>query len=208
MNRWKWTLALSVGLTLTATPLFAQFRYDMTVLTARDPDGPPLEVIDLFGIYPPGVMELNGLELLTRVGAQTQARRAATFYLELDWPFPPPPLSILRIDLDRSQLGSGGQQTYTLFPLDRFDQNVVAPAPDERVVVMTGRARAQRLDANGNPTEQQGNVEITVLDSRSGGLEFAFIYYYEGSRVAPTYEFIYLAFSPVAEFFTHRRIVP
>lgn len=207
MSRWKWTLTLCLVGTLSAAPLFAQFRFDMTVLTTRLTADPPLTVIDANGLFPSALMELNALELFARVGTQTQTRRAASFSLELQWPSPPTaPLTMLRIDIDRSQFGTGGQ--YILFPLDPLGQNVVPLDPDTRAVLMRSRARAQRLDANGNPTQQQGTVEIVVIDSRVGGPEVAAILYYEGSAEAPSYTFEYLAIPQNAEFFIHRRIAP
>lgn len=204
MSRWIRILILTMGLNLLAMPLFAQFRYDLTVVTSRDGTALELEVVDPFNLAnPPAVMSLNALELVTGSGAQAQARRAATVYLELEWLLPPPPLSMIRLELDRTQLGTGGQQR--IFPLNLDFQNVIAPDPDLRLVVLQARARALRTDNNGNPTEQQGTLTVTVLDNRAlGGIEFALFEYEETSG----YTFSYLAFPVAGELFVHRRLVP
>lgn len=200
MKRWLWALTLTMGLALLAAPLWAQFRFDLTVLTSRDDEDLILDVVDPSGNNPPAEMSLNAFELI-QGGNVAQARRAATVFIELDWGGPPPPLAMLRLELDRTQLGSGSTR---IFPLNLDNQNVIALDPDTRAVVLQGRAQALRLDANGNLTQQQGTLTVTVLDSRAGGLEFALFEYEESGG----YTFQYLAVLTDGELFTHRRIVP
>ncbi len=206
MRRWRWILmAMPIAALLTAAA-HGQFRYDLTVSTSRD--DPFLDVIVLSDdpTQPPAFVALNVFEFFYMVGTQVQARRAATVYFI---PFDPatgnPLLPIIFID--PSQLPSGTQER--LFPLDIYERSVIAPDPSQRVVLLVSRALAIRLDNNGNVVQQQGNVEITINDFRDpnqpDGID---LYYYEGSRENPTFEYRYSGDVVSGNLFVHRRLIP
>lgn len=206
MRRGRWILiAIPIAVTLTAVA-YGQFRYDLTVSTSRDDPDFNVIVNSDDPTQPPAFVALNVFEFFYTTGNQTQARRAATVYFI---PFDPITGDFLLpiILVDPSQLPSGTQQR--LFPLDTEGRSVIAPNPEQRVVLLVSRVLALRLDNNGNLVQQQGNVEITIYDFRDPNQQDVVdLFYYEGSRANPTFSYRYTGNVVSGNLFVHRRLIP
>ncbi len=162
------------------------------------------------------------LMFINRPGLLQQPVRSALFFFLPNPPVGNPPLLLAYAD------PSQASNNMAVLEISKRFEQVGLQAYEARILSVRVPARAIRLDQQGNPTEQQGTLEITVLDFHP----FSFrrpkpdqprdrirILYYEGPPQDPTYRFPPNPLQPYAEyeinaptqdanFFVHGRDVP